>query len=247
MVRFHSQAHFAASPLDLPSLLSRYPSIELPSLEPEFQFRTGPDTSAKTNTERPVSRESSLSPTVANSPLAGHTLTRALKVLAEFLTLKRPGIVTLVEPRQSSIGSVNKASSDHSPAESAPSHGLSPQHQATLLDTALLQALLSTDSVKQARQLLEGPNFCHVATCEPLLSAAGRFEELLALFKSHGAHREALDLLKRLAEDGSGGSAFGHERLAEYLKQLGSEHTGLVLDYSKWLLEVRAPSAMFAS
>lgn len=149
--------------------------------------------------------------------------------MADFLTLKRPAVVSAVDPQRTSVSPA--------PLQQSPSgEEEGPKQQATLLDTVLLQALLAIESVKQAQQLVEGPNFCHVGTCEPLLLAVGRFEELLSLYKSHGAHREALELLKRRTQEGSG---FGHERLAEYLKQLGSRDTGLVLEYSKWLLEVR--------
>jgi hypothetical protein len=231
---FCLQAQYAKAPLDLPAVLSHYPSIELPPSTSPVTRSSGrigtPNRSTESAQGGPLSRDSSLSPTVSNSPLAGHTLTLALKALADFLTLKRPAVVSAVDPQRSSVRLA--------PLQQSPSgEEEGPEHQATLLDTALLQALLATESVKQAQQLVEGPNFCHVGTCEPLLLADGRFDELLSLYKSHGAHREALELLKRQVKEGLG---FGHERLAEYLKQLGSRDTGLVLEYSRWLLEVRA-------
>jgi hypothetical protein len=70
---------------------------------------------------------------------------------------------------------------------------------AELVDTALLCALLAQPDAGALLQLLERPNAVHLAAGEAALSAAGRYAELVALYKAHGRHAEALDLLQALS------------------------------------------------
>jgi hypothetical protein len=70
---------------------------------------------------------------------------------------------------------------------------------AELVDTALLHALLAQPDAGALLQLLKRPNAVHLAAGEAALSAAGRYAELVALYKAHGRHAEALDLLQALS------------------------------------------------
>lgn len=43
------------------------------------------------------------------------------------------------------------------------------REEAVVLDTALVQALLSTDNLSMALQVLSGPNYADVAACEDVM------------------------------------------------------------------------------
>jgi hypothetical protein len=101
-------------------------------------------------------------------------------------------------------------------------------------------------------------NFCDVPECESVLRRADRFRELVALYRSKGLHRRALEQLQEQgrrasvaaasASAGAGGGALGAasaeaiRRSVEYLQYLQHEAEGapnerLVLDFSGWVLD----------
>ena len=62
------------------------------------------------------------------------------------------------------------------------------------------------------------------------------------MYKSHGRHRDALDLLCRVGkakiQDGYEGCLEeGLQETVTYLQQLGAEDTDLICEYSTWVLE----------
>lgn len=72
---------------------------------------------------------------------------------------------------------------------------------ASILDTALLQALILTGQSTSASELLRGLNYCDLKICEEFLRKRNQYVSLLELYKSNSMHREALKLLHQLIEE----------------------------------------------
>lgn len=96
---------------------------------------------------------------------------------------------------------------------------------ATILDTALLQALLLTGQAAAALDLLKGLNYCDVKICEEILRNGNHYLCLLELYRCNSLHREALKLLHQLVEGSESDEPkveltqkFKPEMIIEYLK-----------------------------
>lgn len=74
---------------------------------------------------------------------------------------------------------------------------------AVVLDTALVQAFLGSGQSSLAKEILKSPNYCDLAACEEVMVKGGHYSELIELYRSNQNHREALQLLNRLAQDSS--------------------------------------------
>lgn len=115
---------------------------------------------------------------------------------------------------------------------------------ATILDTALVQALLLTGQSSGVLELLQGPNYCDVKICEDFMLQRGHYSELIEIYKYNEMHREALKLLNQLVAGLDSlpvpltdKQKFGPQSIIEYLKPLGGLDPALVLDCSTWILE----------
>ncbi|KAF6136281.1 hypothetical protein GIB67_042766 [Kingdonia uniflora] len=120
----------------------------------------------------------------------------------------------------------------------------SSREMATILDTALIQALLITGQSSATLELLKSPNYCDVKICEEFLLEGKYYTALLELYKCNGMHRESLKLLSQLVEKSKSDQLqaeltqkFKPEMLIEYLKPLCSTDPMLVLEYSMLVLE----------
>lgn len=94
---------------------------------------------------------------------------------------------------------------------------------ASILDTALLQALLLTGQSSVALELLRGVNYCDLKICVEILRKGNHNVALLELFKCNSLHREALELLHKLVEESRSSQSeitqrFKPEDIVEYLK-----------------------------
>ena len=94
---------------------------------------------------------------------------------------------------------------------------------ASILDTALLQALLLTGQSSAALELLRGLNYCDLKICEEILRKGNHHAALLELYKCNSLHREALELLHKLVEESKSSQSeithrFEPEDIVEYLK-----------------------------
>lgn len=96
---------------------------------------------------------------------------------------------------------------------------------ASILDTALLQALILTGQSTSASELLRGLNYCDLKICEEFLRKRNQYVSLLELYKSNSMHREALKLLHQLIEESESDQPqmeltqkFKPEMIIEYLK-----------------------------
>jgi uncharacterized membrane protein YgcG len=124
---------------------------------------------------------------------------------------------------------------------------LAPLAELELIDTVLVKAYVavSPHEIVAFFSAAEG-NFCDVAECEDVLQRADRFRELVALYRSKGLHRRALELLQekgRVASVAAGGSAAEFIRWSvEYLQYMqhdaeGAPNQRLVLEFSGWVLD----------
>lgn len=94
---------------------------------------------------------------------------------------------------------------------------------ASILDTALLQALLLTGQSSAALELLKGVNYCDMKICEEILRKGNLNVALLELYKCKSLHRQALELLHKLVGESRSSQSeitqrFKPEDIVEYLK-----------------------------
>ncbi|KAI3665468.1 hypothetical protein L6452_44095 [Arctium lappa] len=256
--------HFVASQVEITYVLSLYPSIVIP----KSSVVAEPNKFLDVTGEAYLSRASSgLSDDMDSSP--SHLLEydessaleskkmshNTLMALVKFLQKKRNNIIgkaaaerteevvsdavghTFVSyetgrSKRSSKGRVNI------PLDSGA------KEMATILDTALLQALLLTGQAAAALDLLKGLNYCDVKICEEILQNGNHYVGLLELYKCNSLHREALKLLHRLVEESKSDEPkleltqkFKPEMIIEYLKPLCGIDPMLVLEFSMLVLE----------
>lgn len=92
---------------------------------------------------------------------------------------------------------------------------------ASILDTALLQALLLTGQPSLAENILRGLNYCDMKICEEILQEGNYHVALVELYKCNSMHREALELINKLVKESSQSKIahrFKPEAIIEYLK-----------------------------
>ncbi|KAH8942321.1 hypothetical protein BDL97_14G092800 [Sphagnum fallax] len=279
--------HFAASSLDLTTILRLFPSIKLPAVGIIYNKEIGNSTELAESesepeepaTEKPVASSSSdhaadsvestlppnntLSPNEANPPDARETKI-ALGALVMFFMKKRGAVIEKAEAEDTEATvAAMVAGAQHRRVKSSEKYAepdvetkaKKQQHSARelaiVLDTALIQALLATDNLTTALQLLSGPNFADVGACEDVMLAGGHYRELLQLYKCNHDHRPALLLLNRLAEHPESfpvppkdPTQFGSKAIVDYLQSLeGVEHS-LVMDCSTWILKNNPEDAL---
>ncbi|KAK9129879.1 hypothetical protein Sjap_010366 [Stephania japonica] len=122
--------------------------------------------------------------------------------------------------------------------------GSGSREMATILDTALIQALILTGQLSAALELLKGINYCDVKTCEEFLQQGNYYTALIELYKYNGMHREALNLINKLIQESKSdqlqsenSQTFGPEMIIEYLKLICNTDPMLVLEFSMLVLE----------
>ncbi|KAK9164148.1 hypothetical protein Syun_005050 [Stephania yunnanensis] len=122
--------------------------------------------------------------------------------------------------------------------------GSGSREMATILDTALIQALILTGQLSAAIELLRGINYCDAKTCEEFLQQGNHYTALIELYKYNGMHREALNLLNKLIQESKSDQlqfenlqTFGPEMIIEYLKPICNTDPMLVLEFSMLVLE----------
>ena len=99
------------------------------------------------------------------------------------------------------------------------------RERASILDTALLQAMILTGHSTGALELMRGPNYCDLKICEEFLLEKKCHALLLELYKGKQMHREALKLLVQLVQESSSNATdpmstqkFMPDMVIEYLK-----------------------------
>lgn len=110
---------------------------------------------------------------------------------------------------------------------------------ARVVDTALLKTFLETKP-GLVGSLCRLENWCEVDEVEQLLSSAGKYPELIALYGGKNMHAKALQLLRHFGEE-----VHVHdeedmeERLGptiRYLQNLDPKHLPVILDAAHWVL-----------
>ncbi|XP_057759915.1 vacuolar sorting protein 39 [Arachis stenosperma] len=253
--------HFLASQVDITYVLSLYPSIILPKTtivhEPEKLDIYGdasylprgssglsddmeyPSTSHMLESDEHVALE---------SKKTSHNM---LMALIKYLQKKRNSFIekataegteeVVLDAVGNNFASYNRFKKTNKGRGSIPiSSGA--REMASILDTALLQALLLTGQSSAALELLRGLNYCDLKICEEILQKGNHHAALLELYKFNSLHREALELLHKLVEESKSSQSeithrFKPEDIVEYLKPLCGTDPILVLEFSMLVLE----------
>ncbi|KAJ4967639.1 hypothetical protein NE237_014340 [Protea cynaroides] len=252
---------FLASSVDITYVLSLYPSIVLPRAhtfsEPEKVADLASDALDLYQVSSAASDEmdpSSPSHLLENddkiaSKIINHN---ALMALIKFLQKKRYSIIerATVEGTEEAVSdAVQESIKSSRSSNTGKSHGhihisSGAREMATILDTALLQALLRIGHSSAALDLLKGLNYCDIKICEEFLKERNCYTALLELYKCNEMHHEALKLLNQLVDESNSGQmhsepaqSFRPEMIIEYLKPLCLIDPMLVLEYSMHVLE----------
>jgi tetratricopeptide (TPR) repeat protein len=114
-----------------------------------------------------------------------------------------------------------------------------------VVNTALLKCYVLTHHAAKLSEHVALPAPlcpCDVPDCAGFLLQHSKEDEAVLMYKSHGRHRDALDLLRTVGkgriDDGYDGCIEeGLQETVAYLQQLGPEETDLICEYSSWVLE----------
>ncbi|OAY77566.1 Vam6/Vps39-like protein [Ananas comosus] len=255
-----SMEQFLASQVDITYVLSLYPSIILPktlNITEADKLHDLTDTShlSRMSSDASDEMESSLPIQHQESDLEMKKMSHnSLTALVKYLQKRRFSIIErataeVTEEVVSVVQDSMALSDPHRPKTSnkrrSQIHISSvAREMATVLDTALLQALLLTGQTSGALELLKGLNYCDLKICEEFLKERNFYIVLLELYKSNELHREALKLLNQLVEESKSGLAnselnqkFKPNMIIEYLRPLCRTDPMLVLESSLTVLE----------
>lgn len=251
--------HFVASQVEITYVLSLYPSIVIP----KSSVTVGSDKFLDVTDE--LSRASSGMSDDMDTSSPSHTLDydessaleskkmshNTLMALVKFLQKKRNGVVgkAAAEGTEEVVSdAVGHAFVSHESSRSKRSNkgrvnmplDSGAREIASILDTALLQALLLTGQSTSALDLLKTLNYCDIKICEEILKNGSHYLCLLELYKWNSLHREALKLLHKLIQESKSDEItqkFKPEMIIEYLKPLCGTDPMLVLEFSMLVLE----------
>lgn len=259
-----SMEKFLASQVDLTYVLSLYPSIILPkdlTIVEQEKFHELTDASylSRVSSDMSDDMESSLPSQLYESddksPVEDKKMSyNAIMALAKYLQKKRYSVIerataevteeVVSDAVQDSITSSEPYRSKSSNKKRGQVHISSVgREMATVLDTALIQALLLTGQSLGALEFLKGPSYCDLKICEELLKERNDYGVLLELYKCNEMHHEALKLLHKLVEESNSGITssesqnFKPSMIIDYLKPLCRTDSMLVLEYSTLVLE----------
>ncbi|XP_078433921.1 vacuolar sorting protein 39 [Wolffia australiana] len=251
---------FMASLVDITYVLSLYPSIVLPKTTVIPDAEKLPDLSDVyylSGASSDASDELEASPTAQFVDFdekaalkAKKTQHNALMALAKYLNKKRYAIIeravsevtdeVVMRAVQGSSHKTNNLSKVRG------SHHISSvaRERASILDTALLQAIVLTGQSSGALEILKGPNYCDLKISEEFLLEKECHDLLLELYKSNQMHRDALKLLVQLVEESSANQSsaenprnFKPDMVIDYLKPLCGSDPMLVLEFSMHVLD----------
>lgn len=99
---------------------------------------------------------------------------------------------------------------------------------ATIVDTCLLKALANSDPKALSELVNKNDNKCHLKESKRILLQSGKEIELVALYRTKGKHRDALELLTKSKQT---------KGLINYLKQLGRKEFSLIQEFSSYPLQ----------
>lgn len=247
--------HFLESQVDITYVLSLYPSINLPKTtivhEPEKLDIDG-DASYLSRVSSGVSDDMEPLPTDEYAALESKkTNHNMLMALIKYLQKKRGNFIekataegteeVVLDAVGDNFASYNRFKKANKGRGNI-SVGSGAREMASILDTALLQALLLTGQSSAALEILRGVNYCDMKICEDILRKGNLNAALLELYKCKSLHRQALELLHKLVEESRSSQSeitqrFKPEDIVEYLKPLCETDPILVLEFSMLVLE----------
>ncbi|KAK7294451.1 hypothetical protein RJT34_17340 [Clitoria ternatea] len=252
--------HFLASQVDITHVLSLYPSISLPKTtivhEPEKLDIYGEASylsraSSGMSDDMEPSSTFHMSEADENSALESKKINHnMLMALIKYLQKKRYSFIekataegteeVVLDVVGDNFAPYSRLKKTNKGRGSNVSSGA--REMASILDTALLQALLLTGQPLVALELLKGVNYCDLKICEEILQKGNHQVALLELYKCNSLHREALELLHKLVDESRSNQAeitqrFKPEDIVEYLKSLCGTDPMLVLEFSMLVLE----------
>ncbi|KAL4560224.1 hypothetical protein LXL04_032374 [Taraxacum kok-saghyz] len=253
--------HFVASQVEITYVLALYPSIIIPK-----SSMTAGSGLVDVSGDEYLSRASSGMSDDMDNNNSSHTLNydetsaleskkmshNTLMALVKYLQKKRNSVIgkAAVEGTEEAVSdavghtfvvshesSRSKRSNKGRVNMSLDSGGA--REMASILDTALVQALLLTSQSTSALDLLKNLNYCDVKICEEIFRNGNHYLCLLELYKCNSLHREALKLLHHLVNESNNKSdqKFKPEMIIEYLKPLCGTDPMLVLEFSMLVLE----------
>ncbi|XP_045786696.1 vacuolar sorting protein 39-like [Trifolium pratense] len=253
-----SMEHFLASQVDITHVLSLYTSIILP----KTTIVHDPDKLDIFGDAMPLSRGSSAmsddmepSPELDdNAELESKKMSHnMLMALIKYLQKKRPSIIEKATAEVTeevvfdAVGNNFASNNSNRFKKINKGRGSAPvssgaREMASVLDTALLQALLLTGQPSMAENLLRGLNYCDLKICEEMLQEGSYHVALVELYKCNSMHREALELIDKLVKESKSSQSkivhrFNPEAIIEYLKPLCETDPTLALEYSMLVLE----------
>ncbi|XP_073220091.1 vacuolar sorting protein 39-like isoform X3 [Cicer arietinum] len=256
-----SMEHFLASQVDITHVLSLYTSIILPKTTIVHDsdkldifgdaLYLSRGSSAMSDDMEP-SPASNMSESDDNSELESKKMSyNMLMALIKFLQKKRHGIIEKATAEGTeevvfdAVGNNFATYNSNRFKKINKGRGSIPissgaREMASILDTALLQALLLTGQPSLAENILRGLNYCDMKICEEILQEGNYHVALVELYKCNSMHREALELINKLVKESSQSKIahrFKPEAIIEYLKPLCETEPILVLDYSMLVLE----------
>lgn len=257
--------HFLESQVDLTYVLALFPYIILPKsllvAEPVKFVDVGGEVSYISRSSSSVSDDMDSPPTYlletdenidVEPSKVGHN---TLMALIKYLQKKRNILIekaaaegteeVVSDVVGSNFGALGNGRSKKMNKErgSAPISSVA-RDTASILDTALLQALILTGQNSAAMKLLKDLNYCDIKICEEFLLKRNQYLSLVELYKCNGMHHEALKLLHQLVEESKSDEPqieltqkFKAEMIIDYLKPLCATHRELVLEHSMLVLE----------
>ncbi|KAK7307536.1 hypothetical protein VNO77_40698 [Canavalia gladiata] len=252
--------HFLASQVDITYVLSLYPTIILPKTtvvhdlekldiygDASYLSRGSSGVSDDMEPSSTFHMSESDENAALESKKMNHNM---LMALIKYLQKKRYGFIekataegteeVVLDAVGDNFTSYNRFKKTNKGGSISVSSGA--REMASILDTALLQALLLTGQSSAALELLRGVNYCDLIICEEILRKGNHHVALLELYKCNSLHREALLLLHKLVEESKSGQPeithrFKPEDIVEYLKPLCETDPILVLEFSMLVLE----------
>uniref|UniRef100_A0A2P2JQK0 CNH domain-containing protein n=1 Tax=Rhizophora mucronata TaxID=61149 RepID=A0A2P2JQK0_RHIMU len=243
--------HFLASQVDITYVLSLYPSIVLPKTsmvpEPEKLIDISSDALYLSRGSSGLSDDMESSPPSQLSEFDEHTELESKKMshntlmaLIKFLQKKRYSIIEKATSEGTEEVVLDAAGVNFGPYDSSRFKKTNKgrdnvainsvaREMASILDTALLQALLLTGQSSATLELVKGLNYCDLKICEEILQKRNHYTALLELYKCNSMHPEALKLLHQLVEESRSNQPqaelnpkFKPELIIEYLKHAPS-------------------------
>ncbi|KOM45145.1 hypothetical protein LR48_Vigan06g045100 [Vigna angularis] len=253
--------HFLASQVDITHVLSLYPSIILPTTTIVHELEKLDiygDASYLSRASSGVSDDMEPSSTShmlesdENAALESKKMNHnMLMALIKYLQKKRYSFIekataegteeVVLDAVGDNFASYNRLKKSNK-GRGSMSVSSGAREMASILDTALLQALLLTGQPSVALELLRCVNYCDLKICEEILRKDNHNVALLELYKHNSLHREALELLHKLVDESKSSQSkitqrFKPEDIVEYLKPLCGTDPILVLEFSMLVLE----------